>query len=299
MRGVIAITLGIAIGAGVSQAAFAADKPLAAYKAPRSAASAHNWSGCHAGGNVGWIRGDDRFDRAPAGIYLQPAAIAAPPNAFGTGLLPGDFNAVVHSDAASASSVAGGVQVGCDRQINNAVIGVEVDFNLSGLRTAIDRAYAAQTSENPTFTIASETERLSNRLDWFSTFRARLGYAHDRLLFYVTGGAALGNFYSETNIAFAPGGALTVYPGAQHVGSHKVTRVGYTVGGGIEYAWKDNWSFKAEYLYLDFGTWSYISPLVAPAGVAPGYSWITGVRAREHFVRLGVNYQFGKIDLFN
>ena len=32
------------------------------------------------------------------------------------------------------------------------------------------------------------------------------------------------------------------------------TRTGWTVGGGIEWAFWNNWSMKAEYNYYDFGT---------------------------------------------
>jgi len=44
---------------------------------------------------------------------------------------------------------------------------------------------------------------------------------------------------------------------------------------------------------MNFGSWSYASPLVAPAGaVGAGYTWNTTVSAREHVARLGINYKF-------
>jgi len=65
-------------------------------------------------------------------------------------------------------------------------------------------------------------------------------------------------------------------------------------GAGAEYAINNSWSLKAEYLYLDFGNWSYTSGLVTPAVAVPaGYTWTTSVRAREHIARIGVNYRFG------
>ena len=36
--------------------------------------------------------------------------------------------------------------------------------------------------------------------------------------------------------------------------SRSNTRVGWTVGGGIEYAITNNWSIGAEYRFTDFGT---------------------------------------------
>jgi outer membrane immunogenic protein len=65
------------------------------------------------------------------------------------------------------------------------------------------------------------------------------------------------------------------------------------VGGGAEYAFADNWSLKGEYLYMDFGTYSYSSPLIAAtAPFGPGYSWSSSVREREQLVRVGLNYKF-------
>jgi opacity protein-like surface antigen len=57
-------------------------------------------------------------------------------------------------------------------------------------------------------------------------------------------------------------------------------------------------SLKAEYLYVDLGTFSYYSPLVASvAAAAPGYSWRTSVTERDHIVRVGLNYKFGPAPL--
>ena len=75
--------------------------------------------------------------------------------------------------------------------------------------------------------------------------RGRVGIAVDRVLFYATGGAAFGGL---SNTYF---NALN---GLSDSSSH--TRVGYTVGGGIEYAITNNWSVRAEYRRTDFGRMS-------------------------------------------
>jgi outer membrane immunogenic protein len=83
--------------------------------------------------------------------------------------------------------------------------------------------------------------------------RGRVGYAIDRTLFYATGGAAFGTF---TDTYVIPAG----------LGFDKVstTKVGYTVGGGVEYAITNNWSLRAEYRYTDFG--SFNDPLTNITG---------------------------------
>src|SRR5215469_18804019 len=69
------------------------------------------------------------------------------------------------------------------------------------------------------------------------------GWAWDRWLIYAKGGAAwAGDKYS----AFIP-----VFDEQLEASE---TRTGWTVGGGIEWAFWSNWSAKAEYDYYDFGT---------------------------------------------
>lgn len=103
--------------------------------------------------------------------------------------------------------------------------------------------------------------------------RGRLGVAVDRVLFYATGGAAFGGL--QNNYVTALG-----FDSLNH------TRVGYTVGGGVEYAFTNNWSVRAEYRYTDFG--SYTNNLAnATAGVV-------NVRQREtdNRVQAGISYHF-------
>ncbi|MBN9041807.1 MAG: porin family protein [Rhizobiales bacterium] len=60
-------------------------------------------------------------------------------------------------------------------------------------------------------------------------------------------------------------------------------RDGYTVGGGLEYLFTQNWSGKIEYQYYDFGTVNFITP----AAVAGSF------RNDEHTIKVGLNYRFG------
>jgi outer membrane immunogenic protein len=72
--------------------------------------------------------------------------------------------------------------------------------------------------------------------------------------------------------------------------------MGWTAGGGLEYAMTDNWTAKIEYLYASFqkatcsagncsgGNAAFVGgfPGVAPASVG----------LTENIVRVGVNYKF-------
>ena len=65
------------------------------------------------------------------------------------------------------------------------------------------------------------------------------------------------------------------------------TRVGWTVGAGVEWAVWENWSVKLEYYYLDFGsrTVTFNDPQLGAANIS--------VSQRISEVKLGVNYRFG------
>ena len=85
------------------------------------------------------------------------------------------------------------------------------------------------------------------KLQWFGTARARAGWLVDpRVLLYVTGGAA----YGQVKADYAAG--ILGLP--LLASSVSTTRLGWTVGGGIEGMLSPNWTVKAEYLYVDLGT---------------------------------------------
>jgi outer membrane immunogenic protein len=161
-------------------------------------------------------------------------------------------------------------------------------------RPSVNAAFPAFVSANPAFTIPPHVESVSTRLDWFSTFRGRLGFTPiDRLLLYGTAGLVIADVKSDTTVAFGTFPVLPVYNGALHVGSDSNVKAGAVVGGGGEYAFAPNWSVKAEFLYFWLKGSSYLSPLVAAVpAFAPGYAWNTNVNMHEAVARVGINYRF-------
>jgi outer membrane immunogenic protein len=136
---------------------------------------------------------------------------------------------------------------------------------------------------------------VTNQIQNFATIRGRIGFAADRLLVFVTAGAAFANYKSDTAILFGTGvGAGRTFEGVQHIGSLSYQRIGAAVGGGAEYAFTDRWSFKVEYLALLFSGQAYSSPLVAATNpFIPGYTWLTRFdSSTEHIVRAGLNFRF-------
>ena len=66
-------------------------------------------------------------------------------------------------------------------------------------------------------------------------------------------------------------------------GSANKSKIGWTAGAGIEYAMWTNWSIKAEYLYVDLGSFD--------CGIACGAA-PDNVSFKANIVRAGLNYRF-------
>jgi outer membrane immunogenic protein len=101
---------------------------------------------------------------------------------------------------------------------------------------------------------------------WLGTIRGRVGYAWDRFMPYITGGGAAGDVKMSTA-----------------GGSESDTKFGWTLGGGVEWAFAGPWSAKLEYLYVDLGD---ASCSAAVCGAS------TDVPYHTNLVRGGVNYRF-------
>ena len=128
-----------------------------------------------------------------------------------------------------------GGQIGGNYQIGQFVIGAEGDFDWQNLRGASASGICAPA-------VIGGCAVASN---WLATLRGRAGFAADRVLFYITGGGAFTNIKPST-------GALPHGGGSEP---------GWTAGGGIEYAFTDNWTAKFEYLYAPQG--QYLSDFPA------------------------------------
>lgn len=140
------------------------------------------------------------------------------------------------------SGFTGGVTAGYNWQSGPVVFGLEGDLQASGA----DDTFAPWKFSNP----------------WFGTLRGRVGYSFSNVMFYGTGGLAFGGLRAET---FGL--------------SESRNTAGWTVGGGVEFAFAPNWSAKVEYLYVDLSDTRF-----SVTGVSNGYEF--------GLARIGVNYRF-------
>jgi outer membrane immunogenic protein len=222
--------------AGVAAAAFCSAPAIAAdmpmKAAPMAAPAAFSWTGCYLGGNVGGAWGRDSDWEFELG---------------GTGGHP------------KYSGAIGGGQIGCDYQNGPWVVGLAGMFDWTDLKGHdLDPANPADNSNTKVHSLATAT--------------ARIGYAVDRSLLYIDGGAAWTSskrFFTDATGALAGPIANT-------------EKAGWVAGIGWEYAFAPNWSWKVEYDHIAIG-----NATPDPAGGDPS-------RVHQHIdmVLFGLNYRF-------
>jgi outer membrane immunogenic protein len=159
-------------------------------------------------------------------------------------------------DTTGTFNLGGGLvggTVGYNYQIGQAVLGVEGDIDWADIDGSTNTAcpLGCKTSD-----------------DWLSTVRGRLGFAADRFMPFITGGAAFGDIKAST-----PG-----FAGATS------TNAGWTIGGGLEFAIAGNLTVKAEYLYVDLGKFN--------CGLSCSVFPTENVTFTANIVRAGLNYRF-------
>jgi outer membrane immunogenic protein len=167
-----------------------------------------SWTGSYIGGEVGglWVR-KEWTDKVAGDPFFGQS--------FGS-----------HN----ASSWLAGFQAGCDYQFSDGfLIGVQADYDWTNAKGSnVNVIYPNFTDEFRVRSVGSAT--------------ARIGYAWDRFLGYVKGGAA----WERDHYDFAFGGA-TFSSSAEN------PRIGWTIGVGREYAFTNWLSGFIEYDYYNFG----------------------------------------------
>ena len=194
---------------------------------------------------------------APAPVYQQVPAFTW--TGFYAGLNAGgnwgSFTGGGGTFWGSPSGVVVGPTAGYNYQMGPVVLGLEADWDY-------DSARGGKWVAGPAYGVG----KLTNEL----TLRGRAGFAADRALIYATGGYAGGTVMGSLGDASVPGYFTT-----------SGWRNGYAIGAGIEYAFTNQISVKAEYLYSSFDkSRIFAPPRLSTAGL------------RESALRAGVNYHF-------
>jgi len=152
-------------------------------------------------------------------------------------------------DGGSDGGFVGGGQIGYNYQIGQFVVGAEADVQFA------DRGNRDRLLYSPVYGYYYGG---NNSDDWFGTVRARAGFAFDRALIYATGGFA---FNGDNG--------------------------GWTLGGGLEYAFTNNLTAKIEGLYVNIDNGNNYDPFYGTGYYGSG-------KNKDEFgvIRAGLNYKF-------
>ena len=252
-----------------------------------------NWTGCYVGGGAGTMYGHTSgFSTTGATTFPSNPALVVPPA--GTQL----------SQGIDMTGVTFGGYGGCQFQFGVWVVGAEGDWwgnNKEGQAFAANGGPATVILPGGTALFDSFVWSVKER--WYATARARLGYAVDKWLFYVTGGGAWVKIDSSefclnnptvTGAQVLAGNACAGPLAASLLQSD--TRTGWTVGGGVEYALPYNWSIRSEYLFIKIPSYTTFTPGCCNGLLVTSMPTnLTVADINNHVWRAGLTYRFGYV----
>lgn len=243
----------------------------------------YSWNGFYIGGNAG----------AGFGSNNSSNSLLLPANSV-VGSLGTDGILTFPSNRSSNAFFVGGGQIGYNWQATPGagfVYGIEADIQYvdmsrsgAGLTTPANYTFVPTTGLSRGLAFAPPPASVitngTRDMNYLGTVRGRVGYAFDNLLLYATGGFAYG------------GGADNNINGSNDV------RYGYTVGGGLEYGFSQNWSMKVEGLYVSLDRRN--GNAVGSGTFSNAANTVTLNTNGNEFrnldfglVRVGLNYKFG------
>jgi outer membrane immunogenic protein len=185
------------------------------------------------------------------------------------------FDKIRSSGDFSSADFIGGGQIGCDYQFASAwVLGAEGRAAWSSLNsTTPGRGITATGVTFPTrFTVSN---------DFLASATARVGFSFvGGWLAYARGGVAWTR--EKADIVFtSPLLGFTVDPRAT------TTRIGWTAGAGLDWAFAPHWSTNFEYDFYDFGGNDFTLTDTITRATFTG-----NLKDRIHTVTVGLNYRF-------
>ncbi len=259
----LAMTVVVGFAGATAGSLFAADLGDSGVSYKDEPMQSFSWTGFYFGGNAGYaFSGEgDKTD-----LFRNENANLGPLDIGGIGELEADGGFV-------------GLQAGYNMQRGRFVFGIEGDIQAGDIN---DDKNSPNFSNVPAFFGEADTN-----VNFFGTIRGRLGFAMDRTLLFVTGGYAFADVdyrLEATNRGGNPVGNTVTFDESD-------TRSGYVLGGGAEYALRDNLTIKLEYQYLDFDDETYKAQSFTTVGAPSGVFYDSKSELDLHTVKVGVNYK--------
>lgn len=150
---------------------------------------------------------------------------------------------------------AGGT-IGYNFQSGAFVFGPEVELGYINN----DRLYITEVGDGVPDGDGADDDGILTEYGFYGVAAGRVGYAVDRVLVFAKGGLAFADIKNAGGEYDGKGDEDSDgkwgFDGDES-GFGSDIRLGFAIGGGVEWAVADQWSVKAEYLYMDFGSKTY------------------------------------------
>jgi outer membrane immunogenic protein len=301
---ILGTTFSLAMVVGASAADLPAYTPSPAPVYSKAAPPAFSWTGFYLGGDLGM--------RA---VIVDPT-ITGDVFTSSSGTLDEHANLCLSSfsypcpSATQLNNIAlrTGVFGGYNLQLGRWVLGVEGGGGYANESGTINGAFYP--GGDPFLIPATGDSTFTVKTTWDADAVARLGYLiAPNILTYATGGASWLQISATSNCPTATGGGLFPNICSPAVGgspagfspasiTNSTTRLGWTIGGGLEANVWGNWLLRADYKYANYGTWhntdtrTCVSCVFAPfAGLntlTVGYD----LSVQTHTATFGLAYKF-------
>jgi outer membrane immunogenic protein len=261
------------------------------FRAPVPAA---DWTGFYLGAGVG-------FRAADTGVNVNSAQNTdSPPSMVDQFRLAGCFAGLscIRGQQLGGTSFRFSPYLGYNWQTNSRwVLGIEADAGF-GSQTTTSSGYYPATPFLKDFLSTSNT--FSVKTTWDASLRGRVGYlVQPNVMIYGTGGPAWLQVESTSNCStllspktgYGDCASSAFFTGFSPASiTHARTKLGATVGAGMEAMLSPNWIARAEYRYSDYGTINNTDVRTDPAGVQTvNYD----LKIKTHAATFGLAYKFG------
>jgi outer membrane immunogenic protein len=266
--------------------ACAADMPVKAPPAPP--APVYDWTGFYVGAGLGFRSSDTKSDVTSASNTVGGTPFNLISTAGCTTGVP-----CVLGEPFNGISFRFAPYLGYNWQIAPRwVVGLEGDVGIGNRTTSLNGGYYPA----PSIGLGAAFESFAVKTTWDASARVRAGFLVDpTVLFYVTGGPAWLHIESTSNCSTAAAGSCVGGAFGPPVITDATTRLGGTVGAGIEAMLWPNWIVRAEYRYSNYGTVSNTDLRTCPTGCGLPFTETVGydVKVQTHTATFGLAYKFG------
>jgi outer membrane immunogenic protein len=242
-----------ALAAIMAGPAVAADFPL---EPAAPFAARFTWTSCYLGGHLG-------------GGFAHKA-LTDPVQLAQDSFLDLGTTTDITTVSPSPSGVVIGGQIGCDYQFASSwVVGIEGAASGAAIKGGSRTVGLPLGDPGDTALVKAST-------DFLSSVTVRFGFAADNVLLYAKGGVALAG--DKYNVQGSFLGTPFAFEGLDN-------RLGWTVGGGVDWAFSQHWSVNIEYDYYQFGHGGVLmsDPINTFAGIVDAKQNVQVVKAGLNF----------------